>query len=163
MMSVWGERGWNSTMGKRFLTVLAIAVLMCSVAFLGLSGAAEQKVPAVITIKSTLWKDHTKSAVTFDHKKHQEDYKIKCTECHHVYKDGKNVWKEGDKVEKCQKCHNEPTIKGEKKLPKDKQKLNLKLAFHENCQGCHKKLKRKDKAKYGKIPTTCIKCHPKKK
>jgi hypothetical protein len=76
---------------------------------------------------------------------------------------GKNVWKEGDKVQKCMECHNEPTVKGEKKLPKDKQKLNLKLAFHNNCQGCHKKLKKKDKTKYKDIPTTCIKCHPKKK
>ena len=55
-------------MGKRFLTVLAVAGLMCSVAFLGLSGAAEQKVPEEIIIKSTLWKDHTKSAVDFNHK-----------------------------------------------------------------------------------------------
>jgi alpha-D-ribose 1-methylphosphonate 5-triphosphate diphosphatase PhnM len=150
-------------MGKRFLTVLAVAVLMCSVALLGLSGAAEQKVPDKITIESTLWKDHTKSPVDFNHKKHQEDYKIKCEECHHVYKDGKNIWKKGDEVKKCQECHNEPTIKGEKKLPKAQQKLNLKLAFHDNCTACHKKLKKKDRKKYAKIPTTCVKCHPKEK
>jgi Ni/Co efflux regulator RcnB len=150
-------------MGKRFLTVLAVAVLMCSVALLGLSGAAEQKVPDKITIESTLWKDHTKSPVDFNHKKHQEDYKIKCEECHHVYKDGKNIWKKGDEVKKCQECHNEPTIKGEKKLPKAQQKLNLKLAFHNNCTACHKKLKKEDRKKYAKIPTTCVKCHPKEK
>jgi hypothetical protein len=150
-------------MGKRFLIVLAVVGLMFSVALLGLSGAAEQKVPEEIVIKSTLWKDHTKSPVDFNHKKHQEDYKIKCTECHHVYKDGKNVWKKGDEVKKCQECHNEPTIKGEKKLPEAQQKLNLKLAFHDNCVKCHKELKKKDKAKYGKIPTTCIQCHPKEK
>jgi hypothetical protein len=150
-------------MGKRFLIVLAVVGLMFSVALLGLSGAAEQKVPDKIVIKSTLWKDHTKKPVEFNHKKHQEDYKIKCTECHHVYKDGKNVWKKGDEVKKCQECHNEPTIKGEKKLPKAQQKLNLKLAFHDNCVGCHKELKKKDKAKYAKIPTTCVKCHPKEK
>jgi hypothetical protein len=150
-------------MGKRFLIVLAVVGLMFSVALLGLSGAAEQKVPEKITIESTLWKKHTKSPVDFNHKKHQEDYKIKCVECHHVYKDGKNTWKEGDKVQKCMECHNEATIKGEKKLPKDKQKLNLKLAFHNNCTACHKKLKKKDRKKYAKIPTTCVKCHPKKK
>jgi hypothetical protein len=148
-------------MGKRFLTVLALAVLMVSVALLGLSGAADQKVPDEITIKSTLWKDHTKSGVTFSHKKHSAEFGVKCVECHHVYKDGKNTWKEGDKVQKCQECHNEPTIKGEKKLPEAQQKLNLKLAFHNNCQDCHKELKKKDKAKYDKIPTTCIQCHPK--
>ena len=149
-------------MGKRFLTILAVAVLMCSVALLGLSGAAEQKVAETMEIQSKLWKTHTKGPVPFSHKKHSEEYGAKCEDCHHVIKDGKNVWKEGDKVQKCMECHNEPTIKGEKKLPKDKQKLNLKLAFHNNCQGCHKKLKNKDKEKYKNIPTTCIKCHPKK-
>jgi nitrate/TMAO reductase-like tetraheme cytochrome c subunit len=80
-----------------------------------------------------------------------------------MYKDGKSTWKKGDKVQRCQECHNEPTIKGEKKLPKDKQKLNLKLALHNNCIACHKGLKKKDKKKYTKIPTSCVKCHPKKK
>jgi len=150
-------------MGKRFLTVLAVAVLMCSVALLGLSGAAEQKAPDTITIKATLWKDHTKSPVEFSHKKHSAEYGAKCVDCHHVMKDGKNIWKEGDKVQLCQECHNEPTVTGEKKLSEAQQKLNLKLAFHNNCQGCHKDLKKKDKAKYGKIPTTCIQCHPKEK
>ncbi|MCG6918199.1 MAG: cytochrome c family protein [Deltaproteobacteria bacterium] len=147
-------------MGKRFLTILAVAVLMGTVVFLGLSGAA-QEVPDHFVILSKLWKDHTKSGVEFSHKKHSAEYGAKCTDCHHVYENGKNVWKEGDKVQKCMECHNEPTIKGEKKLPEDKQKLNLKIAFHDNCQGCHKDMKKKDKAKYGKIPTTCIQCHPK--
>jgi hypothetical protein len=147
-------------MGKRFLTILAVAVLMGTVVFLGLSGAA-QEVADTFVIKSKLWKEHTKSGVEFSHKKHSEEYGAKCVACHHVIENGKNVWKEGDKVQKCMECHNEPTIKGEKKLPKDKQKLNLKLAYHNNCQVCHKKLKRKDREKYADIPITCIKCHPK--
>ena len=149
-------------MSKRLLTILALAVFVGTVSFLGLSGAA-QEVPAEFEIKSTLWKAHTKSGVKLTHEKHVKEYGAQCTDCHHVIKDGKNVWKEGDHVQKCMECHNEPTIKGEKKLPKDKQKLNLKLAYHGNCQGCHKALKKKDKAKYANIPTTCIKCHPKKK
>jgi len=150
-------------MSKRLLTVLAVVVLMGSFVLLGFSGAAEQKAAQVMTTQDSLWKDHTKVPVTFTHKKHATEYGGKCTDCHHVFKDGKNVFKEGDEVKKCHDCHNEPTIKGEKKLPPDKQKLNLKLAFHNNCQGCHKELKKKDKAKYGKIPTTCIQCHPKEK
>ncbi|UCG14596.1 MAG: cytochrome c3 family protein [Deltaproteobacteria bacterium] len=151
-------------MGKRFLTVLAVLAFLCGVVFLGPSGAAdEQKAPDVIIIQDALWSKHTKSPVKFSHKKHADEYGGKCVDCHHVYKDGKNTWKEGDKVQKCSECHNEPTIKGEKKLSKDKQTLNLKLAFHNNCQGCHKELKKKDKQKYADIPTTCVKCHPKKK
>lgn len=118
-------------------------------------------VPDVITINSSIYQQHTKGLVQFTHKKHAEDYKIACTDCHHVYKDGKNVWKEGDPAEKCEKCHTDATIKGEKKLPPEQQKLNLKLAFHNNCVGCHKKLKKENKET--KAPTTCSKCHPKKK
>lgn len=150
-------------MGKRLLSVLALAVFVSTAVLLSMSTAAEeQEVPKVIEIQDKLWSEHTKGPVKFSHEKHSEEYKVKCKECHHVYEDGKNVWKKGDKVQKCSECHNEPTIKGEKKLPKAKQKLNLKLAFHNNCQGCHKKLKRKDRAKYKDIPTTCIKCHEKK-
>lgn len=150
-------------MGKRLLVVFSVAVFVGTVVLLGLSGAAQQEVPDVITIQAKLWKKHTKSPVTFSHKKHSAEYKVECTECHHVYKEGKNTWKEGDKVQRCMECHTEPTIKGEKKLPEAQQKLNLKLAFHNNCQGCHKNLKRKDREKYSEIPVTCIKCHPKEK
>ena len=157
-------------MAKRLLTVLVVTTfIMSGISFLNLSGAAEKKqeVPDNVTLLSKLWKDHTKGPVELTHKKHNEEYKIECDECHHVYDDAKdkkkNTWKEGDKTQKCMECHNEPTIKGEKKLPEDKKKLNLKLSYHTNCQGCHKKLKKQDKKKYKKIPTTCKKCHTKMK
>ena len=151
-------------MGKRLLTVLVVLAFLSGVALTNLGGAADkQEAPKVIDLQDKLWTEHTKGPVNFQHEKHAGEYQIACDAGHHEYKDGKNTWKEGDKVEKCSKCHNEATIKGEKKLPKDKQKLNLKLAYHNNCQGCHKELKKKDKAKYGKIPTTCIMCHTKSK
>ena len=151
-------------MGKRLLTVLAVIAFLSGVVLSSLGGAADkQEVPDEVDILAKLWTKHTKGPVNLKHKQHNEEYKIECNECHHVYKDGKNTFKEGDHVQKCMECHNEPTIKGEKKLPKDKQALNLKLAYHNNCQGCHKKLKKQDKEKYGKIPTTCIKCHTKSK
>ena len=146
-------------MARRLLTVFAVVAFLSGVALLGFGTAAD--VPDVVTIQDSLWTQHTKSAVTLSHKKHSAEYGIKCADCHHVYEGGKNVWKEGDPVKKCHDCHNEPTIKGEKKLPNDKQKLNLKIAFHDNCQSCHKEMKKKDKEKYAKIPTTCIQCHPK--
>ena len=154
-------------MAERLLTALATAVFISGVVLLSLNGAAqeqktvaeEQKVPDEIIIESTLY-SNTYDLTKFSHKKHQDDYKIECNECHHVYEEKKNTWKKGEKVQKCQECHNEPTIKGEKKLPEDKKKLNLKWAFHANCILCHKKLKKQDKKKYKKIPTTCKKCHP---
>ena len=150
-------------MGKRLLTVFVVVAFVGALGLVNLHGAATQKAPDTINIKASLWPNPTKGPVKFSHKKHAEDYKVACAECHHVFKDGKNVWKEGDKVDKCEACHNEPTITGEMKLPPDKQKLNLKIAFHKNCQGCHQQLKKKDPAKYAKIPVTCAQCHPVKK
>jgi nitrate/TMAO reductase-like tetraheme cytochrome c subunit len=148
-------------MAKRLFTVLALMSFMGGIVLLSPSGAQDQqKVPDEIILNSSLWTKHTYNLTKLSHKKHQDDYKIECTECHHVYKDKKNTWKKGDKVQKCQECHNELTIKGEKKLPEAQQKLNLKLAFHVNCIDCHKKMKKKDRKKYAKIPTSCMKCHP---
>jgi hypothetical protein len=164
-------------MAERLLTALVTAVFISGVVLISLSGAAEKKqaekkqeVADEIIINSSLYPEHTYDLTKFTHKKHQDDYKIECNECHHVYngkpplagnpKDKKNTYKEGDKVQKCQECHDELSIKNLKKLPEDKKKRNLELAYHNNCIGCHKKLKKQDKKKYKKIPTTCKKCHP---
>ncbi|NSW85166.1 MAG: cytochrome c3 family protein [Syntrophobacteraceae bacterium] len=144
--------------GKYFTSAVAVVALVFAAALVAI---AVDKGPDVMSIKAGLWPTPTKAPVEFTHKKHYEDHKIACADCHHVYKDGKNVWKEGDPVEKCEKCHTEPTIQGEKKLPPDQQKLNLKIAFHDNCQGCHQKLKKENPET--KAPVTCAQCHPAQK
>ncbi|MFP5212720.1 MAG: cytochrome c3 family protein [Acidobacteriota bacterium] len=141
--------------GKFVYSVVMVALMVFAFAFVVI---AADKGPDTITLKSKLWATPTKAPVEFTHKKHYEDLKIACAECHHVMKDGKNVWKEGDKVQKCEECHTEPTVTAEKKLPPDQQKLNLKIAFHDNCLGCHQKTK-KDKPDT-KAPVTCAACHP---
>jgi hypothetical protein len=140
---------------------IAAFVVLVAAFMVGAADQAATKAADVITIKAGLWTSHTKAPVEFSHKKHAEEYKIACTDCHHKFENGKNVWKQGDPVQKCEACHNEPTIQGEKKLPPEQQKLNLKLAFHENCVGCHQKLK-KDKPDT-KAPVTCTGCHPAQK
>ena len=95
------------------------------------------------------YKDDKKGPVKFAHKKHAADYKVTCTECHHEYKDGKNVWKDTDPVKKCSACHDPEKKQG------NAEKLNL--AFHKNCQTCHKELKGKE-APYKK----CNDCHQEK-
>lgn len=141
--------------GKLVLCIMA-AVFMFST--IGPAFAADQKAPDEITIKAALWPTPTKAAVKFPHKKHSDEAKIACGECHHKFQDGKNVWKQGDAVDKCEKCHTEATVKEEKKLPPDQQKLNLKLAFHNKCVTCHQKTK-KDKPD-SKAPVSCAQCHP---
>ena len=124
-------------------------------------GSSDSVPPAEFALVSGLWETHTKSAPFFTHDKHTKVHEVACNECHHVYEQGKNVWEEGMPVQKCEACHDEPTIRNEKKLPPDMQKRNLKLAFHGNCRGCHKPLKKENPE--SQIPVTCSQCHPKKK
>jgi acetone carboxylase gamma subunit len=89
----------------------------------------------------------TKPAVEFTHLKHEKDHKVACADCHHVYKDGKNTWKQGAKVQKCNECH---------KAADQGKTLTLQNAYHKNCKDCHTKLKTEGK-KTG--PTLCAQCH----
>jgi hypothetical protein len=155
-------------MKKRSLLVLGVVAL--SVVFVvAVVSATQQKAPDTITMDSKVFKKHKKTLVNLSHKKHNVDYKLACTECHHIYKEGKNVWKEGDEVKKCDAkgCHSKAKApkakKGEKKLSKKEKAMQgyYYSAIHENCVGCHKDLKKADATK--PVPTKCTECHPKKK
>ena len=111
----------------RLVSCLAIAaVFIFSAALLAL---AAQQAPYEITLKPAIWPSPTKTPVQFSHKKHSQEYKVACDQCHHIYKDGKNTWKEGDQVEKCEKCHTEPTVQGEGKLPRIRRNLTSSSHF----------------------------------
>ena len=120
--------------------------------------------PDTVTIESKLWEAPKYQPVQFTHKKHTVDYKIQCTECHHIYKGGQNVWKQGDPVQKCDACHTcAKTGKALKDATPEEQKLSLFNAYHGskgNCVGCHKDIKKKDPAK--NAPTSCTGCHARK-
>jgi hypothetical protein len=136
-------------MRKRILFLSAVIASMALFAGVGFIVATD--VPDELSIKSDAFPKFKKGAVKFSHKKHNMDYKVACNECHHVYDGGKNVYKEGDPVQKCQACHDPVKSEGEVK--------KLMLAFHGNCQGCHKELK---KAGKNTGPTTkCNDCHEK--
>ena len=119
----------------------------------------------VITMKNPAYAKHKKGIVLFTHKKHIEEYKAGCGECHHDDK-GKplNHLKTGDNVQNCIECHKIPSERPKgKDAPKltKKQRLDYHAeAIHYNCKDCHKKFNKKNKTK--KAPTTCKKCHPKK-
>jgi hypothetical protein len=124
------------------------------------SGSADNILPNEIVLLSQLWETHTKGAVKLTHENHIKTHNITCRECHHIIEDGKNVWNESIPAAKCETCHDELTVKGERKLPPEIQKKNLKLAFHNNCRGCHKKIKKEDPET--KAPLKCSECHEKK-
>ncbi len=109
---------------------------------------ANDKGPAEITLVSTIDAAKKAKPSVFPHAKHQET--IACADCHHSKDDaGKQVaYVEGQKVEKCESCHNKGAGMTNKKL------TTFKGAAHENCKGCHKKT---DKAL-----AKCAVCHPKK-
>lgn len=131
---------------KIVLSLILTVAVACAVT---LVYAATEAPKEDIVINSTdVFPKKMKGDVIFSHTKHKD---LKCTDCHHVFKDGKNVWKEGDEVRKCSACHKK---KKEGKVDK------LKNAFHKQCMDCHKKLK-KEKKKTG--PISCSKCHEKKK
>lgn len=131
--------------GRVFLALfLGIAVL----AAFTLAYAATKAPDKDISIHTAdVFKEFKQGPVAFSHVKHKD---AKCTDCHHEYKDGKNVWQEGQEVKKCGACH---------KLEEEGKVAKLEKAYHDQCQGCHKKLKKEQKQTG---PTVCAKCHAKK-
>ena len=142
-------------MNKKLLTLVIVA--FTGLLFLTVGALIAADVPDKITIENKGYKKDKKGPVELTHKKHHNPkpggHEVACTECHHDYKDGKNVWKEGNPVKKCSECHN--PLKKEGKVKK------LQNAYHRNCKNCHKAYVKDhpdSKAPYKK----CTKCHQKK-
>lgn len=132
--------------------------LLAMFAFLGAAYAVQQ-VPDNITMDHHVFEKHKKPLVKFSHKKHNVEYKLPCTQCHHVIKDAKNIWKQGDEVKPCTQCHKEAKApKGQRIDKAEKIKHYYYDAIHAKCVGCHKAEKKQGK----KAPTACKGCHPKK-
>jgi len=136
---------------KKLAIIMAVIASFCLVA---VAFAAE---PDTVTINSKAYAKHTKGLVKFTHKRHAVDLKISCTECHHVYKDGKNTWKKGDAVKKCDSCHSVAKPMAQLSPQEKKQMASPELAFHKNCKECHMAAKKQGK----KAPVACGKCHGK--
>jgi len=137
--------------------VVAAAVLTLGWIFGLLLGAGDAPAqdPSFL-IESDLYKEHSQPLVEFNHDAHMYDYGYDCLECHHVFRGGENVWTDGDPTD-CEECHNEPTVKNEKRLPLPKQQLNLKLAYHKNCIGCHRTYNHENHVMAA--PVKCQECH----
>ena len=114
------------------------------------------------------YKKHTYNLAPFTHKKHTEDYKITCGECHHDENGKALELKMGDDVQRCIECHDKPGKaprgKGKKKLKGAAKRQYHAEAMHQNCITCHKSFNKDFKKKTGKkkgpAPTSCKKCHP---
>ena len=135
-------------------TISLLMVVLAGLLFLTVGVLTAADVPDEVTINCTGYKKDKKGPVKLSHKKHSVDYKVACTDCHHEYKDGKNIYKEGDPVKKCSTCHN--PLKKEGKVGK------LQNAYHKNCKNCHKALVKEGKSKTAPFKK-CNQCHEKKK
>jgi hypothetical protein len=114
---------------------------------LGLLGARAGTLtepPAMSILKNPLPGSMRKPPVQFSHRVH--DRGVACTECHHEYQGRRNVWHEGQPVQKCQACHGR----------RPEARLDLKNAFHRQCKGCHLRLQQQ-RRQAG--PIQCRDCH----
>jgi len=104
-----------------------LVVLLAMVAFIGTAVMAfANNGPTEVKF------ENKKGTVTFNHAAHQTLVK-ECTDCHH----------KGLDAGACKTCH----------LAKKGDAPKAKDAFHKQCKGCHKTLK--------KGPTKCKACHVK--
>lgn len=118
-----------------FIKTLAILVASAFITFIGVNyllASDEQEMPGIIVLDQEMCDKNSQGPVEFSHLSHAEDYELSCGECHHDYMDSKNTWKKGDWVNKCVECHDPCKSDGNVK--------KLKMAFHKNCIGCHRKI-----------------------
>ena len=162
-------------MNKKHILISVIAGIATLFVAVGIYA---KSAPDVIPLDDPAYKVHKKGIVQFEHKKHWDEYAKEypefyengCGECHHD-KDNKPLsdLKDGDDVQRCIECHKiaAEAPKGKKAKKKLSKKEKIKdyqaEAFHQNCKACHKKFNKKYKGQKKKAPTTCTKCHPKKK
>jgi hypothetical protein len=99
----------------------------------------------VKSVQDSAFKELMRPQVQFLHDQHNGKAKIEdCSECHHVYKDGKKVEGEMSEGSECSACH---------KSKDEKYPLSLIMAYHTRCKGCH--LAKKTG------PIMCAECHRK--
>lgn len=139
-------------MKKWVFTIILFAIVGSLFIAAGVLIAADA--PDEVIIENDGYKKDRKGSVTLSHAKHAVEYGAACTDCHHDYEDGKNVWKEGDPVMGCAECH-DPEGKS-----KDEPR-GLRYAYHDNCADCHHKAIDAGNKNAPK-KTKCTACHAKK-
>jgi hypothetical protein len=124
----------------KFLLALAIIIL------LGAKTLGPTAPKPVSPLQSNKFQPRTKGPVLFRHQPH-EAAGLDCTACHHDVTNGRNVWRQGLSVQKCEDCHQVQPRSG---------RLDLKNAFHRQCKGCHLKTRQRGAAAG---PVKCQECH----
>jgi hypothetical protein len=130
--------------GRRLAYIAGL--LLGKLALVGARAGLRTEPPAVSLLKMRVPRGNRKPPVQFSHKVH-ETRRVACTQCHYDYRNGRNVWHQGQPVQPCRACH---ALRRKARTP------DLKDAFHRQCKGCHLQLKQR-----GRLagPITCRGCH----
>jgi len=157
----------------RIITLLSALVVSLAAVSLLWAGTTVEDTFNMKTKEYTGDNAHKYYPVPFTHKKHHDDYKISCGECHHDANGKALELTMGDDVQRCIECHDKPGKapkgKGKKKLKGKEKRQYHAEALHANCITCHKKFNKKfvEKAKAkdpkakvkGPAPSSCGACH----
>jgi len=123
-----------------------IGLLLGMLVLLGARAGSLIEPPAVNLLKISGPGASRKLPVRFSHELHAAR-RVACTQCHHEYQGRRNVWRQGQPVQKCQACHG---------LRPEARRLDAKNAFHRQCKGCHLRLEQQGRPAG---PVTCRGCH----
>jgi hypothetical protein len=149
---------------NRFALILTASAFTLLAAAISPTRAAEPESGGPATIQIDRLED-LYGPVTFDHAKHATSYADGCGDCHHQHRDyDKQPCKRCHAIDAaqfkasvvrsfpaCSKCHGDYDAA-------DVETPSLKVAYHETCFSCHKKL-----GDVGETPANCNqKCHAKK-
>ena len=123
---------------KKRISIILIAPVLVGIFFLPVFSQED-----MVVIDDGGFANDQRPPVIFRHDEHNELAEIDdCSECHHVYEDGKKLEDESSEDLSCSECHDE---NGSGQQP------GLRRAFHMNCKGCHLENK--------KGPIMCGQCH----
>ena len=124
-------------MKKGIYTVFAAAIIS-AVLLVSAYGQEDMKV-----VDNTVFDNPQRVPALFRHDEHNDAANIEdCSECHHVYEDGKKIEDESSEDQRCSDCHGEEPSGNTPALMK---------AFHKNCKGCH--------SAQNRGPILCGECH----
>ena len=118
-------------------------VILAMISVFVLTSAYSQEDMTVVD--NSVFDNPQRISSVFKHDEHNDAAGIEdCSECHHVYEDGKKLEDESSEDQSCSECHG---------MEASGNKPALMKAFHSNCKGCHMKV--------SKGPIMCGECHVK--
>lgn len=124
----------------------SVPVLILCVLAVALTATSALPRANMTVVQEEAFRDQQRPPAVFEHDGHNVRADVyDCSECHHVYEDGKKVENRMSVGQECSDCHGLQES-GENAVP-------LREAYHTQCIGCH--------SDRGEGPLACGECHVK--